>query len=57
MNIKKEFINEYYNGNRSEYLKARKKDYCKVQFEWSCYIDYLCKAGYISQKRYESATF
>lgn len=56
MSLKRRFINEYYGSNK-EYLKARKDDYCKVQFEWSCFIDTLCKNGEITQKQYESAVF
>ena len=43
--IKKAFIECVYNGNRKAYLKARRADYCKVQFEWACFIDSLCKSG------------
>ena len=45
MTIKRMFINEVYGGDYKKYLKARKDDYCKVQFEWSCFIDSLCKSG------------
>lgn len=55
--IKKAFIKCVYNGNRKAYLKARRADYCKVQFEWACFIDSLCKSGEITQKQYNSATF
>lgn len=34
-----------------------KVGYCKVQFEWACFIDSLCKSGEITQKQYNSATF
>ena len=54
--LKRRFINEVY-GDYKLYLRDRKDDYCKVQFEWSCWIDGLCKAGEISQKVYERATF
>lgn len=53
--VKKEFIRMYY-GNRG-YYAARRKDYCKVQFEWSCFIDRLCKDGVISQQQYDEMTF
>ena len=33
MTIKRMFINEVYGGDYKKYLKARKDDYCKVQFE------------------------
>lgn len=55
--LKRRFINEMYNGNYAAYLRARKQDYCKVQFEWSCWIDSLCKNGEITQKQYDNATF
>lgn len=32
--IKKAFIECVYDGNKGAYLKARRADYCKVQFEW-----------------------
>ena len=54
--LKRRFINEMY-GDYKSYLRARKDDYCKVQHEWSCWIDSLCKAGEISQKVYDRATF
>ena len=54
--VKKEFIELYY-GNRGCYNVARRKDYCKVQFEWSCFIDGLCKDGVISQYEYDRITF
>ena len=57
MTIKRMFINDVYNGDYKKYLRARKADYCKVQFEWTCYIDYLCKSGIITQKQYNNATF
>lgn len=57
MTLKRRFINECYNGNYKNYLKARNVDYCKVQFEWSCFIDSLCKNGEITQRQYENATF
>ena len=57
MTIKRMFINDIYNGDYKKYLRARKADYCKVQFEWTCYIDYLCKSGIITQKQYNNATF
>lgn len=57
IDIKKAFIEAYYNGDRRAYLKARKADYCKVQFEWSCFIDSLCKSGEITQRQYNRVTF
>lgn len=55
--LKRAFINAYYSGNYKAYLRARKADYCKVQFEWSCWIDSLCKDGEITQRQYDNATF
>ena len=57
IDIKKSFIETCYNGDRGAYLKARKVDYCKVQFEWSCFIDSLCKNGEITQRQYDRVTF
>ena len=54
--VKKAFIMDIY-GNRSNYLKARKQDYLKVQFEWSVHIDALCKDGIITEKQYSNLTF
>lgn len=55
--LKRRFINEVYNGDYAVYRRARKEDYCKAQFEWSCYIDSLCKSGEIMQRQYDNATF
>lgn len=57
MTLKRRFINEVYNGDYKKYLRERKADYCKVQFEWSIYIDCLCRNGEITLKQYEHATF
>lgn len=57
MTLKRRFINECYNGNYKAYLQARKSDYCKVQLDWSCWIDSLCKNGEITQQQYNRATF
>ena len=38
------------------YRQEAGKDYCKVQFAWSCFIDGLCKDGKISQKQYNNWT-
>lgn len=53
---KREFINEVY-GTDSKYRKARKNDYYKVQFEWTCFMDALCRDGVISQRTWDTATF
>lgn len=55
--LKQRFINEVYGGDYAAYRKARKDDYCKVQLEWSCYIDNLCKGGEITQRQYDNAIF
>lgn len=57
MTLKRKFIKDCYNGDYKAYLRARNDDYCKVQFEWSCYIDNLCKSGKITYKQYDRATF
>lgn len=57
MTLKKMFIRDVYGNNYRSYLRARRKDYYKVQFEWSCYIDALYKDGIITQKQYETAVF
>ena len=57
IDIKKSFIECVYNGDNKAYKEARKADYCKVQFEWSCFIDLLCKSEIITQKQYNKATF
>lgn len=57
MTLKGRFINDFYNGDYGAYGKARKSDYCKVQFEWSCYIVSLCKSGENTQRQYNNATF
>lgn len=51
------FIRDVYNNSHSAYYYARRKDYHKVQLEWSCYIDMLCKNGIITQEQYERAVF
>lgn len=55
--LKRRFINEVYSGDYRAYLRARKDDYLKVQFEWSCFTDSLCKDGEISQRVWQNATF
>lgn len=55
--IKRMFINDVYDGDYKRYLHERKTDYFKVQFEWSCYIDSLCKSGIITQQQYDRAIF
>lgn len=57
MTLKGYFIQVVYNGDYGAYRKARNNDYCKVQFEWSCFIDSLGKAGEITQRQYDNATF
>ena len=55
--LKRRFIDSIYYGNDGEYRRERNADYCKVQFEWACFIDGLCKDGEITQKQYDNATF
>lgn len=55
--IKQMFINDVYDGNRKDYLHAKRKDYFKVQLEWSIYMDNLCKNDIITQEQYENAIF
>lgn len=55
--LKRRFINEVYGSDNKQYLRERKADYCKVQYNWSCWIDSLCKAGEISERQYYTATF
>lgn len=54
--IKRMFIFEVYK-TKAAYRATRKKDYFKVQFEWSCFIDLLCKNGVITQHQYDNAIF
>lgn len=53
---KRLFIQEYY-GTEKAYRKARKEDYCRVQFNWTCFMDSLCKQGLITEKQWNKATF
>ena len=55
--LKEMFIDDIFDGDKAKYIKARKDDYCKVQFQWSCWIDTLCKNGDITQERYSGAIF
>lgn len=55
--LKRRFINEVYEGDYRKYLQARRDDYCKVQYQWTCWMDALCKAGEISQKAWDKTTF
>ena len=55
--IKHMFIEACYDGDRGAYLRARRADYLKVQFEWSCFVDALCKDGTITQRQYDRALF
>ena len=55
--LKQMFINDVYDNNRKDYHRAKRKDYFKVQLEWSIYIDNLCKDGIITQEQYENAVF
>lgn len=55
--LKRRFINEVYEGDYKKYLQARRGDYCKVQYQWTCWMDALCKEGEISQKAWDKTTF
>lgn len=57
MTIKRRFINDVYGGNYAAYRQARKRDLCKVRFEFACYIDGLCKDGEITEKEYNNTIF
>ena len=54
--LKPMFIREFYR-DRKTYLRARKEDYCKVQFAWSCWLDGICKDGVITERQWSRATF
>lgn len=54
--IKRLFVSEFY-GTMAAYKAARRDDYCKVQLEWSGFIDSLCRDGIITQAQYNKATF
>lgn len=56
-NLKTRFIEECYDGNKEAYLRAREQDYCKVQFEWTCWMDALHKEGQITDQQWNSAIF
>lgn len=53
---KRMFIQEWY-GTEKEYRKARKDDYYKVQFNWTCFMDDLLKIGLITEEQWQNATF
>lgn len=57
MTIKRRFINDIYGGNYKAYRQARKKDLCKVRFEFACYIDGLCKDREITEREYNNIIF
>lgn len=54
---KQRFIAEYYGGDKTAYRRARKDDYCKVQLEWTIWLDGLCKSGEITSKQWGKAEF
>lgn len=54
--IKRLFIDTHYK-NIIEYRKARKNDYLKEQFRFTCFIDALCKNGEITQKQFDTIIF
>ena len=39
----------------ADFIKDNKRDKIKVNFEYSCYLDSLCKNGEITQKQYNNA--
>lgn len=55
--IKRRFIDDVYNGDEKAYRQARKADYLKVQYEWTCYVDNLCKNGEITEKEANNTLF
>lgn len=55
--IKHLFIRDCYDGRPGVYRQARRRDYLKVQQEWSFYIDSLCRDGIITQAEYDRAVF
>lgn len=44
-------------GSEKKFRQALKADWLAVQFDWSCFIDSLCKNGDITQQQYESWLF
>lgn len=50
------FVKEYY-GDHKSFVKAVRDDYYKVQLEWSCYIDDLCREGVLTERQWQRATF
>ena len=50
------FVESHY-GNENDLRKALKKDYLAVQFEWSCFIDSLCRNGDITMTQYQNWLF
>ena len=50
------FVESYY-GDKHTLYAALKADRLAVQFEWSIFIDSLCRDGEITIKQYDSWTF
>lgn len=50
------FIEQFY-GDLATLHTALKADWWAVQFNWSCFIDALCKNGDITQEQYHNWTF
>ena len=48
------FIEHYYPNNLYQELR---KDRLAVQFNWECFVDYLCKNGDITQEQFNNWTF
>lgn len=50
------FIESYY-GSSEAFRAAVQDDYCKAQFNWSCFVDGLCKSGEITERQYDTWAF
>lgn len=48
--IKKEWVQA-----NKQWIEANKNDKIKVNFEYSAYLDSLCKDGVITQKQWQNA--
>lgn len=55
--LKRRFINDVYGGNYAEYKQARKRDYCKVQLEFTVYLENLYIDGIITEKQLYNIVF
>ena len=50
------FIEQFY-GDLDTLHVELKRDWWEVQYNWSCFIDALCKNGNITQEQYHNWTF